>query len=170
MRARRHGPRRRKAAEALLPGGTRLPSWWPEFSAAVIAERGSAPAIAVRLGISHEVLRRRLALLRRRGVARAVRLTCAARGGRQETLNYVSLRSLEDAARQAFEDACRNDDAVREAALITGRHDYALTAEHASAAAARIWAEDLRRRPEVLRVDQRTLSRRIGHTVIALRW
>jgi hypothetical protein len=85
-------------------------------------------------------------------------------------LNYVSLRSLEEAARRAFGDACRNDDAVREAALITGRYDYAVTAEHPTAAAARVWAEGLRQRAEVLRVDQRTLSRRIGHTVIVLRW
>lgn len=130
----------------------------------VVAAGGAMAAVRQALGVSPAVLRQRLSLLKRLGVARTVAIFDPLATGRPvESVNLVRLRLHALGVLADFEAACAADPAIMRASRITGTHDYRLTAFHADLSAAAAWARALRDHTEVAAVDQRFVRTLFGH-------
>ncbi|HEY8572859.1 hypothetical protein [Phenylobacterium sp.] len=134
---------------------------------ACAAMRGqSTEAVAARLGWSVRAVGQQLSELRARGLARWAHVVCPERLGNSICLlSYVSLRSVEPADTDAFEDWCREDTFVTQAVLLAGRWDYALWSWHRDTRSASNWLRLVESRAEVGRCDTRVVRVLFGHVL-----
>jgi hypothetical protein len=144
------------------------PRFQQVFDAAVGAG-GHIGAMMRVLGIGPVTLGHRLSILRSQGLARSVRtFDPGALGRPHQSICLVSLRLSWPDAIATFEAACKADDAVTAAARICGRFDYQLTTFHSDVRAAHAWRRAMEERPEVHRVEQRSVRLLFGHDLLGL--
>jgi hypothetical protein len=167
MRTEGAGSRRRDDARGLTLAS--LPARLRRLCETAIALDGEAGAIRAALGLGREQFARRIAALRRFGLARTgYTFDPRARGLACECSTLVRLADHSAQALGDFEAWCVEDGSVTRAVRICGRFDYQLTSFHRDLREADRWRRVVEARPEVGRVEQRQVRTVLGHQLAGL--